>query len=96
MTADGVDDETVLSAETTRLSIADDTVGDATRLSVEPTHLRAGDDTVIIEESTVMVGAISGTKELVDDLADVRLVARISNAPNPETCARLRLSLIHI
>jgi hypothetical protein len=37
-----------------------------------------------------MVGAISGTKELVDDLADVRLVARISNAPNPETCARLR------
>jgi hypothetical protein len=90
MTADGVDDETVPSAETTRLSIADDTVGDATRLSVEPTHLRAGDDTVIIEESTVMVGAISGTKELVDDLADVRLVARISNAPNPETCARLR------
>lgn len=70
MTADGVDDETVLNAETTRLSVSD--------------------DTVIVEESTVIVGATSGAKKLVDDLADVRLVARISTAPNPETCARLR------
>ena len=90
MTADGVDDETLLSAENTRLSIAGDTVADVTRLSVDHTRTLAGDDTVIVEESTIIVGAPRGGKKLVDDLADVRLVARISAAPNPETCARLR------
>ena len=70
MTADGVDDETVLRAETTRLSVSD--------------------DTVIIEESTIIRGTPAGTNELVSDLDDVRLVARISSVPNPETCARLR------
>jgi len=90
MTAGGVDDETLISAETTRLSVSDDTVRDVTKLRDEQTRLATGDDTVIIEESTIILGAPRGGKKLVDDLADVRLVPRISSAPNPDTCARLR------
>jgi hypothetical protein len=90
MPGDDWDDATQLNAETTRLSVSDDTVRDVTKLRDEQTRRAAGDDTVIIEESTVLVGAAVGTRDLIDDLADVRLVARISAAPNPETCARLR------
>jgi hypothetical protein len=94
---DNLDDATLLSAETTRLSaettrliVADDTVRDITTLSDDQTRIAAGDDTVIIEESTVIVGAPAGTAQPVDDLTDVRVVPRISTAPDPETCARLR------
>jgi hypothetical protein len=90
MPGDEWDDATQLNAETTRLSVSDDTVRDVTKLRDEQTRLSAGDDTVIIEESTIIVGAPRGGKKLVDDLADVRLVPRISSAPNPDTCARLR------
>jgi hypothetical protein len=86
----GLDDATRLSAETTRLSIADDTVRDITTLRDDQTRIAAGDDTVIIEESTVMVGAPVNAGKPVDDLNDVRVVPRISTAPDPETCARLR------
>ena len=86
----GLDDATRLSAETTRLSIADDTVRDITTLRDDQTRIAAGDDTVIIEESTVMLGAPVNAGKPVDDLTDVRVVPRISTAPDPETCARLR------
>jgi hypothetical protein len=90
MSGDEWDDATQLNAETTRLSVSDDTVRDVTKLRDEQTRLATGDDTAIIEESTIIVGAPRGGKKLVDDLADVRLVPRISSAPDPETCARLR------
>ena len=90
MPGDEWDDATQLNAETTRLSVSDDTVRDVTKLRDEQTRRAAGDDTVIIEESTVLVGAAVGTRDLIDDLADVRLVAPISTAPDLETCARLR------
>jgi len=90
MTADEVDDQTLWSAENTRLSASDDTVLDVTRLSVDQTRVSAGDDTVIIEESTTTLGGSDGGLALIDDLADVRLVSRVSNAPDPDTCARVR------
>jgi hypothetical protein len=90
MPGDEWDDATQLNAETTRLSVSDDTVRDVTKLSNNQTRAATGDDTVIIEESTVIAGAPRGGKKLVDDLADVHLVPRISSAPNPDTCARLR------
>ena len=87
---DGLDDATRLNADTTRLSFAGDTVRDITTLRDDQTRIAAGDDTVIIEESTVIVGAPAGADTPVDDLTDVRVVPRVSTAPDPESCARLR------
>jgi len=90
MTADEVDDQTLWGAENTRLSASDDTVRDVTHLSIDQTRAPAGDETLIIEESTIILGGRDGGHTLIDDLADVRLVSRVSNAPDPDTCARVR------
>ena len=63
---------------------------DATRLSAESTRMSPPDDTVIIEESTILAGASPGGGRVVDDLSEVSLVSRVSSAPNPDACARLR------
>jgi len=63
---------------------------DATRLNAESTRMSPSDDTVIIEESTLIAGAILEGGRVVDDLSEVSLVARVSTAPNPNACARLR------